>query len=438
MLHLADTLCQLIAIPSVNPMGKPLTEDEPGEARLTDYLENLARHLKWPHRRQAVEPGRENLVIWIRGSTPPESGGPIVLFSVHQDTVPVTGMTVAPFSPRIEGGRWYGRGACDVKGGMAAMLSAMSRLFEERPAPMPTLVLACTVNEECGFTGARALPAIWGNSPEAILPRPPDVAIVAEPTGLQVVVAHKGLVRWRCHTRGRAAHSSRPDQGDSAIYKMGRVVLAIEQYQKEVVGTLATHELCGSGTVSVGMISGGVSVNTVPDRATIEIDRRLSPGEDPLCARQHLIDYLANQVPRLQPPWSICAGRPGELPIPAVSAGIPNESRTRSASVSIGADLEHDEPFMTGLALAEDANGPLADMVSRLAREVAGESKNVGVAYATDALFLAAEGIPTVVFGPGYIEQAHTAEEWISMDQLEKGAEIYYRFAKSSAETVKK
>jgi acetylornithine deacetylase len=218
--------------------------------------------------------------------------------------------------------------------------------------------------------------------------------VVSEPTDLEVVVAHKGLVRWRCHARGRAAHSATPGAGDNAIYKMARAVVAIEKYAREVVGTLGTHPLCGPATLNVGTIAGGVSVNTVPDRCTIEIDRRLAPNEKPDSARQHLIDYLQQKA-------------------------------------ALGFTLEHDPPYMEGPPLADDHNRPLADRVAKAAMGLAAPCRAVGVPYGTDGAFFAAAGVPTVIFGPGSIAQAHTADEWIALDQVEIAAEIYYRFVKS-------
>ena len=392
MIDPIETLCQLVAIPSVNPMGLPLDGDRLGEARLTEHLESAFRDLGIPCQRQPVHPERENILARVDGHVPPEAGGWLVLFSVHQDTVPGTGMIVAPWTPCIQENRLYGRGACDVKGGMAAMLAAMARLHQERPAAMPTIVLACTVNEEFGFTGAAALPRLWEPGGSELLPRRPDAAVVAEPTGLQVVVAHKGVVRWRCHARGRAAHSAQPEAGENAIYRMARALVAIEHYQKEVVGPLGFHPLCGGATLNVGTIAGGVSVNTVPDRCTIEIDRRLAGREEPGLAQRHLIEYLRRQC-------------------------------------DAAAWLEHEPPFMSGLPLGNEANGPLAERLAAAACEVAGECRRVGVSYATDAAVLAAAGIPAVVFGPGSIAQAHTADEWIDLGEVRQAAEIYYRFA---------
>jgi acetylornithine deacetylase/succinyl-diaminopimelate desuccinylase-like protein len=276
---------------------------------------------------------------------------------------------------------------------MAAMLTAVGRLASQRPPGMPTIVFSCTVNEEYGFTGAQALTRLWTGQSGGIIPRKPDAAVVAEPTGLDVVVAHKGVVRWKCHTRGRAGHSARPEAGENAIYKMARTLVAIERYARGVVGGMAAHRLCGPATLSVGTIQGGVSVNTIPDRCTIEIDRRLPPGEEPEDARRRLIEYLA---------W---ATEPDSPP-------------------------QHDPPFMQGLALSEDANGPLAGALSTLVREVVGECRQRGVPYATNAAFFSTAGVPSVVFGPGFLEQAHTQDEWVPLDQLEQAAEILYRFAR--------
>lgn len=390
----AKTLAQLVAIPSVNPMGRAVSGPPFREDRLTEHLERTFRRLGLRVQRQPVEPGRENLIGRLEGRPPPENGGRAVLLDAHQDTVPVEGMTVEPFTPAVRQGRLYGRGSCDAKGGMAAMLAAAARLAGERPAEMPTLILACTVNEEYGFTGAQALTRLWTDGPGGIIPRRPDAAVVAEPTGLDVVVAHKAVVRWRCHTTGRAAHSAQPEAGENAVYRMARTLVAIERYAQTVLPRTASHPRCGPATLSVGTIRGGIGVNTVPDRCTIEIDHRLPPGEDPEDARRRLIDHLAR-------------------------------------SLEPGAPPEHDPPFMWGLALPDDANGQVAGSLSAAAGEVLGEGRRVGVPYATNAAFYSAAGVPSVVFGPGSLEQAHTDDEWIPLDQLEQATEILYRFCRA-------
>lgn len=190
-------------------MGRSADSSEFYEYRLTDYLERFFERNGISFSRQPIAPKRENIVASVPGDPPPEHGGGLLLLEAHQDTVPVDGMTIPPFDPQIRDGRLYGRGSCDIKGGMAAMLAVMARLSQEPPSPRPTVVMACTVNEEHGFTGAIGLSRLWSGEEQQpseicpLLPRRPDAAIVAEPTNLNVVVAHKGMVRWRCHTTGR-------------------------------------------------------------------------------------------------------------------------------------------------------------------------------------------------------------------------------------------
>lgn len=404
-LDLVSTLSQLVAIPSVNPMGHPPTGPECFETRVGNWLAEQIRALDLPVERQTVEPGRDNIVTRLEGTRSPDDGGELVLWEAHQDTVPVTGMTIPPFTPTVAGGRLFGRGACDVKGGLAAMLHALARLAADPPANRPTIVLAATVSEEFGFLGATALARNWGAehapamdaSPpkyvlrSRLLPQAPDYAIVAEPTELQVVVAHKGVVRWRCHTRGRAAHSSQPFLGENAIYRMARVVSALEQYAADVTPQLGYHPLCGQPTLSVGTIQGGISVNAVPNHCVIEIDRRLIPGEDALDVYHSIIAHVA--------------------------AATGSEH------------IEHDYPFSVSGGLSDQLNGPLAERLLAAIRPTSPSSTTVGVPYGTDAAVFSGAGVPCVVFGPGSIDQAHTADEWIDLGQLQAASDILVRFA---------
>ncbi len=391
-LDLTRTLSELVAIPSVNPMGKPVSGPEFLEYRVTDYLENLFRELGLPYLRQQVEPKRTNIIGRLDGAIPVDAGGPLVLFEAHQDTVPVDGMTIEPWTPTVRDGRLYGRGSCDIKGGMTAMLGAFARLADERPPSMPTVVMACTVNEEHGFSGATALTRLW-SEPGSIIPRRPDVAIVAEPTQLQVVVAHKGVVRWRLHTCGRAGHSSQPHLGVNAIFRMAPVLAALERYQRDIAPTLGVHPLCGRPTLSVGTITGGLSVNTVPDHCTIEIDRRLLPREEPLAAQQQVIDFLVRE--------------------------LGNDIK-----------LEHDKPFLIGLGLPDDNNARYAEAMNSAVQAIGLPGGKIGVPFGTDAAAFAAAGVPSIVFGPGSIDQAHTADEWLALDQLESASEALYQFGR--------
>lgn len=380
-------LKELIAIPSVNPMGRDLSGPEYLETRVTASLERLFARHEIEHQRIEVAPGRCNVIARIDQPGRRRT----VLLDAHQDTVPVDGMTVPPFKPVERDGRVYGRGACDVKGGLAAMLAAFLRLAQQRPPGAANVVMSCTCDEESTVLGITDLVRLWTDADRAgsLLPVRPDVAIIAEPTQLDVVVAHRGAVRWKIRTRGRACHSSRPSEGVNAIYRMAKVLTVLEDYAVHLPASVPAHPLCGPATLSVGRIQGGVSVNTVPDECAIEIDRRLVPGEDGREARQDVIDTLA-------------------------------------ARLDFG--VEHEEPWIAGATLSDDNNGELADRLLRHVAEVAGPHLKVGVPYGTHASRTAAAGVPSVVFGPGNIEQAHTDDEWIEAEQVRLASEIYYRF----------
>jgi acetylornithine deacetylase/succinyl-diaminopimelate desuccinylase family protein len=398
-LDLVATLSELISIPSVNPMGLDVDGPEYLEYRVTDYLEGLFQKLGLRYKRYPISPKRDNILIRVDGDlTPPEQGGPLVLLEAHQDTVPVEGMTIPPWTPTIKDGRIYGRGSCDIKGGMAAMLGAMVRLNEEKPRGRPTVVMACVVNEEFGFTGATELTKLWTeNKHDELVPKKPDVCVVAEPTSLDIVIAHKGTMRWRIHTHGKASHSSQPHLGDNAFYKMARVLLGIEEYAKTVCPTLGSHPLVGQATLSVGIIHGGISVNTVPDKCTIEMCRRVLPGEKAADTRQHVIDWLAQR--------------------PEIAA--------------LGTAVEHDPPFISGYSLSEEKNGALAARLGEISQAKTGRGKRIGVPYGTDASRIAAADVPSVVFGPGNIAQAHTCDEWLPLEELPQAAEVLYEFART-------
>ncbi len=409
LLSVTETLRELVAIPSVNPMGKAVTGDIYFESRVTDYLQDLFARLELPCVRQTVEPQRENILARLDATGGTDA--PTMLWEVHQDTVPVDGMTIDPFRPQSSDDRICGRGSCDVKGGMSAMLAALSRLRHEPQRPI-NIVLACTINEEHGFSGAKELVKAWDSNSSAnagirkIIPHRPQAAIIAEPTEMNVVVAHKGAIRWRLRTTGKACHSSNPEKGLNAIYLVAPVLKAIETHHNALTTAGLDHTLCGRPTVSVGVISGGVSVNTVPDECVIEIDRRLTPGEEPEQARQELIDSIANSV------------------------------RSSDSQVDLQRHIQHDEPHLCGLPLDSGQNQELAAFVAERAAAVRGESQQVGVAYGTDASVIAASGVPSVVFGPGSIAQAHTCDEWISVDQLNDAVEALVRIGTSELPRV--
>ncbi len=396
----ADLLKQLVRTPSVNPAFT--TDGSGGEAPLTDYVQGLLEELGVGWLRQVVEPGRDNLVAVFPGSE-----SEVMLWEVHQDTVGVEGMQIDPFGGEERDGRIWGRGACDIKGGMAAMLAALGRVQAEGARQGPTIVLGLTINEECGFTGASALSRLWSKDEAVVIDREsisgplaveelrrlrPQMAIVTEPTQLDVVVAHRGVVRWQCHTRGRAAHSSQPECGRNAIYAMSDVARVIEDYHEQLCQR-DPHPRCGRPTVCVSTIRGGTGVNIVPDHVVIDIDHRLVPGQAPEDAYGQLTAYVNERVQRE------------------------------------GVEVVHDRPWIASLGLGDENNRALAERIASVVHNMGLPSELIGVPYGTDAPAIMADDIPTVVFGPGSIDQAHTEDEWLAIDQLSKATEVFYRLA---------
>lgn len=368
-------LRDLVQLPSVNPMGRAMQGPEIYEHRVTAYLDDFFRGLGVPYERQQVAPQRENIVARYEL---PNAQRTLVL-EAHQDTVPTDNMTIDPFGAKIENGRLYGRGACDIKGGMAAMLATFARVVREKPRAACNVIMACSVDEEHTMLGVRGLVR---NGLKA------DGAIVAEPTQLNIVHAHKGITRWHLSVTGRSCHSSSPEKGVNAIYRMGRLLVALEKYADQLRAS-RTDPLLGPPTLSVGRIEGGTSVNTVPDASRIEIDRRLIPGEDPAVAPGLMIAFLKE-------------------------AGI-------------DFPFECHEPWMAKAALSPQGSEALVAQLGRAIDTVKGTHQVMAVPYGTDASTLAEGGIPSIVFGPGDIARAHTCDEWVPLDEVEQASEILYR-----------
>jgi acetylornithine deacetylase len=217
------------------------------------------------------------------------------------------------------------------------------------------------------------------------------MAVVAEPTNLNIVNTHKGGAGWHIVAPGRACHSSAPEQGVNAIYRMGHLLVAVERYARELQAGRRDPVL-GPPTLSVGIIQGGSSHNTVPDRCRIEIDRRIIPGENPATVADHLDAYLRSQ-PEIDFPFETL--RPWKAKGPLSSRG------------------------------SEELTG----LLGRAIDSVVGRHKVMGVPYGTDASTIAEAGVPAVVFGPGDIAKAHTCDEWVPVAEVEQAAAVLYRLA---------
>ncbi len=371
----AELLGRLVACPSVNPGRRRAAAPPFGEAAMADLLGGIVS--AWGARTWKVElgPGRCNFLSEFPGDDPARS----LLLEAHADTVAVEGMAGDPFAPVRRGGRLYGRGSCDAKGPMTAMLLAIRTVLQERGRPPATLHFVATGDEESGAGGAQRLVADGFRS---------DAAIIGEPTDLRIVHAHKGAYRCRIIAPGRAAHSSDPSLGSSAIARMARVVQALEGPLAERLAQ-RSHPLFGPPTVSVGTIRGGTQVNVVPDRCEIEVDRRTLPDEDRATIAREFRDAL-----------DALAATDPEFPCV----------------------LEESEWYP---AFEEDPAGPIAQQVAAACRAVLGQAEFAAVPWAANAGIFRQGGIPCVLFGPGSIRQAHTADEFVELAEVVRAAEVY-------------
>jgi acetylornithine deacetylase/succinyl-diaminopimelate desuccinylase-like protein len=364
-------LCDLIALPSVNPAFCPGGQAVAGERPVSDFLAAFAARAGLDVEFQKVLPGRANVLARLGPA------GPIrrrVLLVPHLDTVHVA--DERQWNPLRKAGRIWGRGACDTKGSIAAMLGALVEISRRRRRPMATEILfAGVVDEEYAQAGSRAL---LTRRPKA------DLAIVGEPTRLQVVTAHKGSLCLRLNTRGRSAHGSRPDLGRNAIHAMARVVEALET---DYAATLRRrrHPLLGCPTVSVGTIQGGSQPNIVPEACSMTLDRRTLPGETEAGVRREISAFLAHR-----------------------------NLKTTFAS----------EKLVPCPPMETNPDLPLVRQLLRCR----GQRWPAGAQFFCDAAVLSEGGIPSVVFGPGDIAQAHTAREWISVTSLQRASDFLVRF----------
>jgi acetylornithine deacetylase/succinyl-diaminopimelate desuccinylase-like protein len=367
-----ELLEELVRIDSVNPaMGGP------GEheimARLVEILRDLGLEVSTPE----VGDGRRNLLATLPGT----SSAPTLLLEAHLDTVamPEDGLAVSRTEDRV-----VGRGSCDTKGSAAAMVAAMAELMgsgEERA----TMVFAGVADEEDRMVGSRAL----------VDQLPPiDAAVIGEPTSLEPVRVHNGLARIIIETHGQAAHTSRAHLGVNAISAAARVVSGLEEHLLPRLKARA-HPLAGPALLTPAVIGGGVAPNVVPDRCRLWVDRRLAPGEDPdaaLAEIDQLLEGLRERGDRItrKPPWVL---------------------------------LE---------AVETPADHPVVRLAEESVKAVLGRPVTAGgVPYGTDASNLSGVGgVPCVVLGPGSIDQAHTDDEWVPVEEVRRAAVVYAEMAR--------
>lgn len=375
------TLQDLVAIPSVNPMGRDdLPPEIVGEQAIAEHVAAALGRLGM----DAVlvgRKGRTSVVAEARVSAAADT----MLIASHLDTVPVDGMEIDPFDPVIEGDRLLGRGSCDTKAGMAALLEALSRVLE-RGTLRRNLIVVGEADEELGSIGvADVLDHLGGDNPDWVL--------ATEPTNLQIINAHKGVVHARIRSEGRACHSSDPSAGRNAIVLLASAIMAIEEDAR--ILTERPHPQLGPATLSIGIVKGGQAPNIVPDRAELWVDRRTLPGERAEDVRRQLEDVLVK----------------AEL----------------ADSVFVETCNEEKPPLETALesiAVRSSAEALESVGLSSTCREVA---------FGTDAGVFARADVPGIVLGPGSIDVAHTSREFVPIGEVEMMVRIFERLLETRA-----
>jgi acetylornithine deacetylase len=351
-------LRELVAIDSVNPS---LVPGASGEGAIGDVIAGQMRAAGLDVEFQDVLPGRRNVVGVLESRQP----GLSLMFCGHTDTVGVEGMA-SPFDPIERGGRVYGRGSQDMKGGLAAMIDA-ARIAQARGFRKGRLIVAAVVDEEYESVGAEALTKAWSA----------DAAVVTEPTELQVGVAHKGFAWVEVETRGRAAHGSRPSNGRDAILRMGRVLRRLEELDRNLQAR-AGHPLLGTSSLHASTIGGGREWSSYPDRCTLRVERRTLGNEtaDTFVREiETILEELRNEDPEFEGSVALAYSRPAyEIP----------------------------------------SGHSLPGALERATREIGLTAHQVGMSFWTDAAILGQAGIPSVLFGPGGAG-LHSIEEYVNI-----------------------
>ncbi len=373
-------LDQLVRIDSRNP---DLAPDSAGERAVAECVAERLHSIGMQTVITTVVGDRPNVV----GILPGTADGPAVVLEAHLDTVPGA---VGQDSVRLHGRRLYARGACDTKGSLAAMVAAAGVLAGE-PGPRPTLIVAGLADEEYVMRGAAAF--------LETVPRLPPIAgvVIGEPTSLQPIRAHNGFIRVYAHARGRSVHSSKAHLGSNAVLAAARAIARLDDELGERLRH-RRHPLTGPALLTATMISGGIAPNIVPDDCAVCFDRRLAPGEEPATALkeiQEVLDRLAEG----------------------------------------GNDVELGEPLVALPGMDTPADHPFVRSVESAVHAVLGvETVAGGVTYSTDACQLSDRGgLPCVVLGPGSIDQAHTVDEWIDLDEVMAAVDVYAEIVRRAA-----
>ena len=368
MEELAQLLSDLVSINSINP---DLVPGAPGEGEIAHYIARWLERAGLEVELIESASGRPNVVGIARGT----GSGKTLLLNGHMDTVGVVGMPHA-HEPVIKEGRLYGRGVYDMKGGIAACMSAIAEARKQRLRG--DVIFTGVIDEEYASLGTMDLAKRFHA----------DGAIVAEFTELQLILAHKGFVWLEIETIGRAAHGSRPDLGMDAIAKMGKVLVELEKFDQSL-RSKPTHALLGSGSLHASLIKGGQELSTYPEQCVLSVERRTLPGETPEKVEAEFV---------------------------GITEALQRSDPSFKAVVRRGIDRS---PMET----PEDAG--IVKAIQGAALKVLNHPPQIaGVPFWTDAAILSAAGIPSLLFGPSG-SGAHATEEWVDLSSVKACAEIY-------------
>src|SRR6266700_2557521 len=367
MRETTELLRQLVAINSINP---DLVADGPGEGEIARYVATWLARAGLEVKLDEPEPGRPNVIGIVRGT----GGGRSLLLNAHMDTVGVAGME-RPHEPSIIGNRLYGRGAFDMKGGLASIMVAAARA--KKLNLRGDVILTAVSDEEYASIGTASVVKRWRA----------DAAIVTEPTGLEICIAHKGFIWLEIETRGIAAHGSLPDLGVDAIVKMGKVLVGLEELDRSL-RSAPSHRLLGSVSLHASLISGGQELSSYPERCILSVERRTVPGEtaqDVESQVRQILDQLA-------------------------ASDTAFNAALRTTLLREAFEVSQDEPIVQA--------------VRRHVAAIPGQEPGIiGATAWMDSAILSAAGIPTVIFGPGG-EGAHAVVEWVDLEQVQRCFEV--------------
>jgi acetylornithine deacetylase len=365
-------LQKLVQIPSVNPdHASPNQAELAGEKRMADFLKIWLEGIGAEVTLDEIEPGRPNLIARFA----PLDGRPRILLGPHMDTVGIDNMTIDPFSGEIRDGKIWGRGASDTKGPMAAMLMGlMNNQAILRDLPVAVDFVAF-MGEEASQHGSKHFAE--HHAAEYAF------AIVGEPTSMQVVHVTKGSVWATLTASGISAHSSQPEKGDNAILKLSRALLDLQEILATKLAAY-TDDILGHSTMNIGVISGGLAANIVPNLATAQIDIRQTPS---LYSAGGALQILRETIAELR------------LPLDIIYA--------------------HENPPME-----TDADNPYIQKLLATNSKI----QLAGAPWFSDAAHLSAAGLPSICIGPGSIAQAHTKDEFIEIDKLLEGEKFFTDF----------